>query len=79
MVLFIDKHEMGSITPEKLHELVNEPKDEFGVLHKDLLYNKDENTVMCILDAPSKEAVMKHHEKYGIKPDWTYEVKSAKD
>jgi hypothetical protein len=34
--------------------------------------------VFCLLDAPNKEAVEKHHgNKYGIKCDWIMEVKTT--
>jgi hypothetical protein len=29
------------------------------------------------LDAPNKEAVVKHHEKHGFKCDWVTEVKTT--
>ena len=53
------------------------PKDEFGVSHHDILYNKEEDKLYCILDAPNKESVEKHHQKFGIKCDWITEVKSV--
>ncbi|HEY9387765.1 MAG TPA: nickel-binding protein [Nitrososphaeraceae archaeon] len=30
----------------------------------------------CLLDAPSREAVEKHHEKINVKCDWITEVKT---
>jgi hypothetical protein len=32
---------------------LNAPKDEFGILYKNILYNKEENKAFCTLDAPS--------------------------
>jgi hypothetical protein len=32
----------------------NAPKDEFGVMHTNILYNKEENKAFCILDTPSQ-------------------------
>ncbi|MGI0079610.1 MAG: nickel-binding protein [Nitrososphaerales archaeon] len=46
------------------------PQDEFRVTHHDILYNAQDDKVYCVLDAPSKEAVRKHHENAGIKCDW---------
>jgi hypothetical protein len=48
---------MGNFTEEQLKQALNSPKDEFGVTHKDILYNKEEDKAFCILDAPSKDAV----------------------
>jgi Nickel responsive protein SCO4226-like len=31
----------------------------------------------CILDAPNKDAVVKHHQKFGMKCDWITEVKTT--
>ena len=54
---FIDSHPMGSLTAEQLRQLQTAPKDKFGVTHHDKLYNKKENRIYCVLDAPSKSAV----------------------
>lgn len=65
---------MKGFDEETLRQAKNSPKDEFGVTHNDILYNKEEDKLYCILDAPNKEAVEKHHEKFGIKCDWITEV-----
>ena len=41
------------------------PKDEFGITHDNMVYNKEEDKWYRPLDAPSKEAVEKHHQKDG--------------
>lgn len=34
--------------------------------------------IFCLLDAPNKEAIEKHHEKkYGIKCEWIMKVKTT--
>ena len=53
------------------------PKDEDGIIHKNIMYNKAENKAFCILEAPSKEAVEKHHQKLGMKCEWVVEVKTT--
>jgi hypothetical protein len=53
-------------------------KDEFGVTHHDILYNAQEDRVYCVLDAPSKEAVEKHHRHAGIECEWVREVESTR-
>jgi hypothetical protein len=77
MTLFIDEHPMGAFDEETLKQLQNSPRDEFGIAHKNILYNKDEDKIFCVLDAPNKEAVEKHHDKAGLKCDSIMEVKST--
>ena len=78
MPKYIDHHPMGKFSPEQLKGLQNAPKDEFGVTHHDILYNKESDQVYCVLDAPDEEAVKKHHENAGVSCDWVQEVKSTR-
>jgi Protein of unknown function (DUF4242) len=74
----LDSHEMGDVTEEQLKQAQNAPKDEFGVTHQNILYNKEENKAFCIVDAPSKDAVEKHHhQKFGMKCNSITEVKTT--
>ena len=68
---------MGSMTEEQLKKAQSMPKDEDGIVHNNIMYNKEENKTFCLLDAPSKEAVQKHHEKLGMRCDWVMEVKTT--
>lgn len=77
MTLFIDEHPMGTFDEKTLNELQNSPRDEFGITHKNILYNEDEDKIFCILDAPNKETVDKHHNKAGLKCESITEVKST--
>lgn len=77
MTLFIDEHPMGTFDEKTLNELQNSPRDEFGMTHKNILYNEDEDKIFCILDAPNKETVDKHHNKAGLKCESITEVKST--
>lgn len=77
MPIFLDAHPMGAVEEAQLKQAQNMPKDEFGITHKNILYNKQENKAFCILDAPSKEAVQKSHEKLGMKCDWIVEVQTT--
>ena len=77
MTLFIDEHPMGAFDEGTLKQLQNSPRDEFGIAHKNILYNKDEDKIFCVLDAPNKEAVEKHHDKAGLKCDSIMEVQST--
>jgi hypothetical protein len=77
MPTYLDAHDLGNATEEQLKQYQNSPKDEFGVTHKNMLYNKEENKLFCILDAPNKDSVEKHHQKFGMKCNWITEVKTT--
>jgi len=78
MPKFLDVHKMGSFDEEKLKQAQGLPKDEFGVTHENIIYNKKEDKLFCLLDAPDKESVDKHHHKLGLSCDWIMEVKTTK-
>jgi Protein of unknown function (DUF4242) len=75
--IFLDVHKVP-FSEKHLKELNDSPRDEFGVTHVNLLYNKDVNVCFCLLDAPDKVAVEKHHDKAGIKCEWITEVSMAR-
>ncbi len=77
MPKYIDVHRMKPFTAEQLRKLKDAPRDEFGIVHRDILFSEKDDKTMCILDAPSREAVEKHHEKAGLKCDWIYEIETA--
>lgn len=79
MPKYIDTHEMNPITAEQLRQAQNEPADEFGVTHHDILFSEKENKIWCILDAPSREAVEQHHAKVGMTCESIHEVESARE
>jgi len=74
---FLDVHPLRGFDEETLKKLQNAPVDEFGIKHVNLLFNEKEDKFFCILEAPDKEAVIKHHHKAGIKCDWITEVKTT--
>jgi len=76
---FLDSHALKGANPETLKKLQNEPKDEFGVTHLNIIYSEDEDRCYCFLDAPNKEAVEKHHNKLGYKCDMIREVDATAD
>lgn len=77
MARFLDTHEIGSVTEDQLKKLQGSPPDEFGVIYINMLYNYEANIMYCILEAPSKEAVEKHHTKFGTTCDWITEIKTT--
>ncbi len=78
MPKFLDAHPFSPFSEKQLREAQGSPKDEFGVTHDNIIYNEKENKLFCLLDAPSKEAVDKHHRKLGVKCDWIHEVRTTK-
>ena len=74
MTKFLDSHPMKGFDKETLEKAQKSPRDEYGVSHANILYNEKENKLFCLLDAPDKDAVDKHHLKLGIKCDWITEV-----
>lgn len=78
MPTYIDTHEMNPITAAQLREAQHAPADEFGVTHHDILFSETENKIWCILDAPDREAVEKHHAEVGMTCESIHEVKSTR-
>jgi len=70
----MDGHALRGAKPETLEKLQNEPEDEFGVKHLNMIYSEEEDKMYCILNAPNKEAIKKHHDKLGYKCDFILEV-----
>jgi Protein of unknown function (DUF4242) len=77
MPRYLDVHTLGNFSEETLKKLQASPKDEFGISHVNLIFNKEEDKFFCILDGPNKEAVQKHHQKAGLECDWVMEVKTT--
>jgi hypothetical protein len=75
MPKFLDVHPLKNVE-ETLRKAQKMPKDEFGITHYNMLCNREDRWY-CILDAPSKEAVEKHHQKDGITCEWITEVKTT--
>ncbi len=79
MSKYIDTHEMKPLTAQQLREAQNAPQDEFGVTHHDIFFSEKKNKIWCILNAPNKDAVEKHHAKVGIKCESIDEIMSTKE
>ena len=77
MPKFLDVHPLKGFDAETLQKAQNSPVDEFGVKHENMFYNKEEDRFFCLLDAPNKEAIEKHHAKFGLKCEWITEVKTT--
>lgn len=77
MPIFLDVHKIP-FSEEQIKELSNSPRDEFGVTHVNIMFNKDVNVCFCLLDAPDKVAVERHHDNAGVKCEWITEVSMAK-
>jgi hypothetical protein len=74
---FLDVHSFEGIRDEDtLRKLQQSSMDEFGVKHLNILFNRQANICFCLLEAPNREAVEKHHAKYNIKCNWITEVET---
>jgi Protein of unknown function (DUF4242) len=65
--LFLDVHSLGKFSEDTLKKLQESSRDEFGVKHINILYNSADDLCFCIVDAPDRDAVEKHHAKLGVK------------
>jgi hypothetical protein len=77
MPKFLDVHSMKGFTEESLRKSQTELPDEFGVTTENTMFNIEADILYCLLNAPNKEAVEKHHEKYGAKCEWIMEIKTT--
>lgn len=83
MPKFLDAHKFEGeaeelLSPDVLQELVNAPRNEMGMKWVNVFYNEDERIGYCLIDAPSREVVEKHHRELGLKCEWLMEVENAK-
>jgi Nickel responsive protein SCO4226-like len=58
-------------------EAQSAPRDELEIKTVNILYNLEVGSIYCVLDAPHKEAVEKHHGKVGVRCDLIMEVKTT--
>ena len=77
MAKFLDVHSLNGFEEKTLRKLQQSPVDEFGITHDNIIYNKEEDKFYCLLDAPNREALEKHHHKAGVKCEWIIEVKTT--
>jgi hypothetical protein len=70
-------HSASGVNDDMLKKMQNELPDEFVVTTENILYNIEADKVFCLIEAPNKSAVEKHHAKYGIKCEWIIEVKTT--
>jgi Protein of unknown function (DUF4242) len=79
MPQFMDFHNDLKLPDHAIEQIMQDAKDkradEFGVRQVELFHNSDGN-VYCLLEAPSAEAVLKHHEASGVPCGDIHEVSS---
>jgi hypothetical protein len=78
---FMDVHRnMKGITPEdllKAHQADLDVQDQENADFKKAWGDPDTGIVFCLSEAPSKEAVMRTHERAGHPTDEVYEIKAT--
>jgi hypothetical protein len=77
MPKFLDIHALGNYSEDELKKAKQLPPDEFGVKVLNIFYNMKTDISFCLIDAPNREAVEKHHEKYNLTCDWITEVNTT--
>ena len=75
MPAFLDFHSMGRYNEDDLKKSLKEPRNELGGKVLNTFHDLDSGTMFCLVDAPDKYAVERHHSKYGMKCDWITPVK----
>jgi Protein of unknown function (DUF4242) len=75
MPTFLDFHSLGRFTEDDLKKAQKEPRDDYGVKVLNTFYDVESGMMFCLVDAPDRESVEKHHAKFGIKCDWITQVK----
>ena len=78
MTIFIDGHGMSDSNEAKFKKIINNPANKYGITHKEILFNKNENKFFCIIEAPDRQSIEKYHEDAGIECDFIYETSSMK-
>jgi Protein of unknown function (DUF4242) len=73
---FIDIHSLGRYTDNELKNFKELPIDEYGVRVLNIFYNRAAGISFCYLEAPTRDAVEKHHEKFGVKCNWITEIEA---
>jgi Protein of unknown function (DUF4242) len=79
MPTFIDFHSMGAFTEDDLKKSQKEPRDEFGVKVLNIFYDMGSGMIFCLIDAPDRFTVERHHSKLGVKCDWITPVKMTSE
>jgi Protein of unknown function (DUF4242) len=74
---FLDVHPLKGVDEETLRKFQNAPADEFQVKAINLMYNHEADRFYCLLEAPNKQAIKDHHNKYGFECEWITEVKTT--
>lgn len=78
MPLFLDTHKLGDYSRADLEKSIGDNIDEFGVKVHQLLFNKKEDVLYCICEAPSKQAIINHHKKFDCACDLIIETDHIK-
>lgn len=79
MPLYMDIHDkLRSVTPEAIAEAHRQDlavQDKHGVKYLKYWLNKDSGRLVCLVEAPSKEAAFAvHYESHGMLPNEIWEV-----
>ena len=57
----LDVHSIKGFTEQPLRKVQTALPDEFGIITENMLLSIEADRLYCLLNAPNKEAVEKHH------------------
>lgn len=71
MPVFIDTHEGSVDLPQELRDTVTKrvrtgEKDQFGVVDRGIIIDREGRKMHCVLEAPDVDAVKKHHAAFNV-------------
>jgi hypothetical protein len=67
----------GRFTEDDLKK--SQTRDEFGVKILNTFYDMESGMMFCLVDAPDRDALEKHHSKFGMKYEWITPVKMTSE
>lgn len=74
---FIDVHSLGSYSDQKLKKVQESHADQYVFNVLNIFYNRSAGLSFCLLEAPDRQSIEKHHKKSGVLFSWITEVQFA--
>lgn len=75
----MDFHSLGKFAEDDLKKVQEMPRDEYGDKTFNTFYDMASGVIFCLVDAPDRDSVEKHHSKFGITCSWITQVKMSAD
>lgn len=72
-------HSLGRYSEADLKRSQQESRDEYGVNVLNIFYDMESGMMFCLLEAPDRAVIDKHHTKLGVQCNWITQVKMTTD